>query len=378
MIYITFNDSPSGIYYSQVTSVCDFLNREFQEKIYLVAFVSIRCYCNDRKKIKSQFSNAIVLPLFPKIRFWKMNILTLFFVVLFLRKDKVWARGPFAANLAIMIKKIGLVKKIVFDARGAYQAELTEYNVVNDKDIVADIESIERRALYESDAQLAVSAKLKEWWKTKYKFTSDKSVVIPCTLNSYFLANFPKEEEIDILRKKNGYMESDIVFIYSGSSAGWQSFDMVHDYLLELFSKSEEYKLIFMSDRIPKYLEFFRKFGNRIKTKWLNPHEVKDILLCGDYGLLIREASITNYVSSPVKFAEYLSCGLKVVISEGIGDFTFFVKENECGIVLSEKMIIQRLSYHKKKMIHELAINHFSKKTAENKIAYNQLLTYIN
>lgn len=44
--------------------------------------------------------------------------------------------------------------------------------------------------------------------------------------------------------------------------------------------------------------------------------------LAGDVGLLLREDSLTNRVASPVKFAEYLRCGLPVVLTPYVGDFS--------------------------------------------------------
>ena len=39
-------------------------------------------------------------------------------------------------------------------------------------------------------------------------------------------------------------------------------------------------------------------------------------------------------MASPTKFAEYLSCGLSVIISERLGDFTTLVEQERLGMVL--------------------------------------------
>ena len=55
MIYLTYNDLPSGIYYSQVTDVVNYLNSiQTKEKVRLVAFISIRGFFTNRKKIKDK------------------------------------------------------------------------------------------------------------------------------------------------------------------------------------------------------------------------------------------------------------------------------------------------------------------------------------
>ncbi|HEY1040732.1 MAG TPA: hypothetical protein VGF30_15060 [Bacteroidia bacterium] len=376
MIVVTFNDSFSGIYKSQVLDVCRMLQDKHKVPVKLLAFVSLRNYSAQRKQIKANYEQATVLPMFPKVGFWRWNIFLFFWAVLFLRDNKIWARGPFAANLAVSLKKTGLVKKVIFDARGAYQAELTEYSVIADATVVAQIEAIEKRALNESTAQLAVSEKLREWWKQKYSFIPSASVVIPCTLSSFFVKEL-HEGEIAELRKKNGYGQEDIVIVYSGSSAGWQSFELIHDYLFKQFQKNEQLHLIFMSDQIPDTLPLFKEFGNRVSKKWVKPGEVRDVLLCADYGLLIREESVTNYVSSPVKFAEYLSCGLQVIISGGIGDFTGFVREHRCGFLFNEAHNPVKPTVEQKKKANSLALQYFSKDAVSNTEAYAKLLTYL-
>jgi hypothetical protein len=63
---------------------------------------------------------------------------------------------------------------------------------------------------------------------------------------------------------------------------------------------------------------------------------VKDYLSISDYGILIREYSVTNKVASPTKFAEYLNAGLKVIISPEIGDFSAMVDKYNLGYVYHE------------------------------------------
>src|SRR4051812_19088452 len=104
MIYLTYNDQPSGVYFSQVTDVCNFVNEKFNSKLRLVALISIRGFSGNKKKIKSKFPAAIVLPMFPKNKNWRLNKLTLKFLFLFTGKQIVWSRGVFATNIALDLK----------------------------------------------------------------------------------------------------------------------------------------------------------------------------------------------------------------------------------------------------------------------------------
>jgi hypothetical protein len=373
MTFLTYNDNYSGIYKSQVIDVCSFIENEFNEKVKLVAFVSMRNYSGQKKLIKENYQNAVVLPMFPKVQFWKMNIFLLFFTCLFSGSRKIWARGPFACNLAISMKKIGLAKKVLFDARGAYLAELTEYDVVQNESVKSSISFIEKKALTESDSQLAVSAKLAEWWKDQYDFIPVNFSIIPCTLSSYFSSLLPPGKEMEELKKALGFSKDDIVLVYSGSSAGWQSFNLVDDYLYTLINENRNLKIIFLSDTPPVQSKVFSHFKERVITKWVQPQEVRNLLLAADYGLLIREESITNKVASPVKFAEYLSCGLQIIISEGIGDFTDFVKSKNCGFIYTDANKLVPVSQVQKENNNKLALAHFSKRSAEIREGYKKL-----
>jgi hypothetical protein len=115
-------------------------------------------------------------------------------------------------------------------------------------------------------------------------------------------------------------------------------------------------------------------YVDRIAVKWLSPGQINAYLQACDYGLLIRETSVTNQVASPTKFAEYLQAGCKVVISPGIGDFSAFVQEHHCGevfngntIPLTPVMPEQRIRHH------ELAQHYFTKEAHLE--AYKYLLS---
>lgn len=362
MIYLTYNDLPSGIYYSQVTDVVNYLNAiQSKEKVRLVALISIRNFFANRKKIKDKLPDSIVLPMAPGISRWKWNTTPLTLLKLVGASDKIMARGPFAAAMALSLKQKGKIKKVIFDARGAYKAELNEYDVVDDEILKHQIAHLEQDVLRRSDAILSVSNALVDYWKREYNFNSDKHVVIPCTLSKDFVFDFPPEYELKNYKTEIGFKEDDTVMVYSGSSAGWQSFSLVENLMDNIMSKNQNVKLLWLTHDLNSQSEFVNKFKDRIKTNWLKPADVRKYLLAADYGIMYREDSDTNKVASPVKFAEYLSCGLNVVISEQLGDFSEFVKRNNCGMVGESNLNLEKVSYNQKKTNHELAINYLVK-----------------
>lgn len=359
MIYLTYNDQPSGIYNSQVIDVVKYLNsNQSSEKVKLVALISIRSFLKNRNLIKQRLPDSVVFPMFPKPGLWRLN----YFIIKFLISSHkiIMARGPFAASLALRLKSSGKINKVIFDGRGAYKAELNEYDVVQNETIKKEIAQIEKDVVLNSDFRLAVSNALVNYWKKEFGYDSDKHIVVPCTLSNDFVFDLPSKEMLKQIKQELGFGENDIVLVYSGSSAGWQSFKLVEDLLTKLMSTNENVKLLWLTNKLDENSDFVKQFKVRIKTAWVKPEVVKNYLFTGDYGILFRENSITNQVASPVKFAEYLSCGLNVMISENLGDFSEFVKQNNCGTV-GNIISLSSTSYETKHKNHRLAI-HFLKK----------------
>lgn len=62
--------------------------------------------------------------------------------------------------------------------------------------------------------------------------------------------------------------------------------------------------------------------------------DVAKYLPAANLGLLLRENNPVNAVASPVKFAEYLACGLPVLITPGVGDYAEVVERKRIGGVV--------------------------------------------
>jgi len=50
--------------------------------------------------------------------------------------------------------------------------------------------------------------------------------------------------------------------------------------------------------------------------------------------MLLREKNLVNRVASPIKFGEYLCCGLPLIISRGIGDTEEIIEKFGIGRLL--------------------------------------------
>jgi hypothetical protein len=340
MYYLTISDAPSGVYVSQVIDVCKFISDRFKIQVRLIAIISFKGFKKNKAFIQNKYPNSIILPMVPKLTNWKLNYYSLALLLFFNKPKPIISRGPLATFLALKMKKHKIVTKVCFDGRGAYAAEWNEYKVVPDENLKSQIFDLEKIAINESDFRIAVSNKLVRYWFEKFGYQWKNHVVIPCTLGKIFSISKIANDNILEKRKEFNYKEDDIILTYSGSNAGWQSFNIIDLFFTKILEKNNNAQIILL---IKSGLENFKsatKFPGRVKQMWLEYDKVQEVLSISDYGILIREQSVTNEVASPTKFAEYLSAGLPVIISEGLGDYSEFVQQNDCGIVWKENMDI--------------------------------------
>jgi glycosyltransferase involved in cell wall biosynthesis len=361
ILYLTHNDAPGGVYRSQVADVVAHLNALGPEPVRLVALVSLRGYWGQRRAIRRMCPGAWVLPMVPGVRRWRANARLLGLLCRILRPQGIVARGPFAAWMALRQRDRGLVRRVCFDARGAYAAEWEEYRIVDDERLIAQAKEAERRALAECDLRLAVSHALVAWWQERYGSVVGPHVVVPCTLSREALAQPLEREDA---RTQWGYGPADVVLVYAGSVAGWQSLAALDVSLAPLLEQQPAVKLLFLSRPDPVIDALATRLPGRVQRLWTGPEEVPTLLAACDHGLLLREASVTNRVASPVKFAEYLHAGLPVLISPQIGDCSAWVQREQAGSVWGPGMAPPRLhptDPATRRRMRELAVARFSK-----------------
>jgi hypothetical protein len=356
--YITYNDLYGGIYQSQVIDVVKNLNENFDVAITLKAFVPLKLWRDQSSLIKEHCPNAQVYPILGRVSDVKRTSR------LIRRKKKAAiCRGPLAYELASA--KYG---KLVYDGRAAVRAEVEEYDVAGSASIGAMLIQAEQKAVQEADACIAVSKQLISYWsdELKLKFDAQKVVVIPCTLSSYMT------EEVDVPTEE-------VTVVYSGGTGPWQSFDKVTKLLATSLKAQSNLKALFLTKEHEGINELIRNFPERVERKWLKHHEVSPTLSACDYGILIREKNWTNKVASPVKFAEYLNAGLKVLISEELGDFSEVVTQENVGLIVSDSIPeLPKPTTEEKKKSQAYCVAHLTKDAPEIKSSYKSLLSLIN
>ncbi len=374
ILYLTYADPPTEVFSSQVCDVVNFLKKNLQANIRLVAFVSLRQFFSARKTIRSEVGDAIVLPMLPKANYWQCSFPLLMLVCLMTGAQAILARGILACNLALWCRQIGLIRKTGYDGRGAIAAEWSEYEVVTYRTLKKNIGRLEKKAVLNSDFRIAVSTKLAEYWLQRYGYQSDRHVIIPCLLHTQ-LNSVPEQPMHKAeIRKKYNLPQQARILAYAGSIAGWQSFGLIQNTLSPLLNESEQVILLFLSSPNAVVDAMQKQFPKQIIRYRLRHQEALTLLSACDYGLLIREPSVTNRVAAPTKFAEYLYAGLPVIISEGIGDYSDFVKTHHCGVILEQDqpLAAAMLEEYHPEAVKLLARQFFTKEAYRS--SYHQVL----
>jgi len=198
----------------------------------------------------------------------------------------------------------------------------------------------EERLLLESDAVVCVSRKLREAMIHRYRLGPDQAAkirVFPSVASRERFVFDPGRRE---RRRRALRLEERLMVIYSGNLVGrWQ----VPDKLVEVFSIIRAghpdacFVVLTPEAHWPLIRPHLDAAGLPAESYRLLacPHdEVVDYLCAADMGLLLRERHPMNEVAAPGKFAEYALCGLPIVMTDGIGDFSAAAKPTEWACVL--------------------------------------------
>lgn len=377
--YVTANDAPGGVYKSQVTDVVRALESYHTDDWLLVALVPYNRYLKHRRTIVQWSPNAWVFPMLPGLRFWWLNVVFLFLPWLVHRPVKVIARGVFAWNICALLRSFRGFKHLVYDGRGAVFAECVEYALVPPSYFTM-MQRLERKAVLQSEYRIAVSGALIEYWQREYLYAESRHVIIPCSLGLQF-SDFELMSTLSV-RKKLNWGLSDIVLVFSGGNADWQTITEVLQVMPQILSNNLKIKFLFLFSPSSELEALMEKFPGRINCGRVSPEEVPIWLSACDYGLLIRNNTVTNRVASPVKFAEYLAGGLSVIVSDSVSDFSAFVSSHHCGFVVKSTTEITNLplttrSVSERIANRALALEFFSKKSPVIWNSYLQVISAV-
>ncbi len=214
--------------------------------------------------------------------------------------------------------------KIITDIRGATIDEVSLYlrNVYNPIKYWLKIFHFKKNlknAIFKSDHLSCVSDTLKEYLLRKSAFNVDSITVNHCIAGKKFIFSKAIRE---INRKKIGISDKDVLCVYvTGGNGLYQNTGIVINNII-----GKGYKILNMSK------EEIQSDG--VINLFVPYDEVPNYLCAADIGIVWRSDNVVNNVASPVKFSEYVCCGLPVIANNGVHIINDYINETGFGITI--------------------------------------------
>jgi glycosyltransferase involved in cell wall biosynthesis len=290
---------------------------------------------------------------------------------LWVEKEKVvvHCRGHLNAYRGLLLKKRNPdLIHVIADLRGAVADEVTQksggilgqYFTRHLRKFYSWIES---QVVLQADAVLCVSRVFKELLEANYN--TRNITVIPAFVDT---SRFKYSKSLRNLYRRKLGISNQRVLIYSGGTAPWQKIDSAISLFCHLSRKVDNLFILFLTHEPDLVRRMIKDQIEPDDFKVIRvPHgEVAGYLCAADVGILLREKTPTNHVASPIKFSEYMCCGLPCIISSRIGDTAEILAHGNAGIVLDSDLDFaspsefERLLSSNRNEISDLMYNKYS------------------
>ncbi len=251
--------------------------------------------------------------------------------------DQITARGPLAGY--ITLKALSNIKN--FDTHVLIQARglcAQEYRYSNQKNILANIKnlgvkiiwdklifkSLQRieKTVYKAQTSSlfnlkieAVSPALKNYLIQEFGADPVKIIIaindIPKTIDKYQVVVWRTQ-----VRDELGIPDDYTVYCYSGSFKPWQcAKETIESFSFQYFKDPKSFMLVLTQDQEPfeKELKKLKIPKSNYKIMHVKPEELYRYMCAANFGFLLREPDVINWVSRPTKMLEYQACGLQII-----------------------------------------------------------------
>lgn len=268
------------------------------------------------------------------------------------------------------LKRIkGNTNRMIADVRGAGLEQLIEFSRKNK--FVLWLKKIQRNQVNKSLNKIknlsVVSQSLKKY--VYAKVGRDINVrVNSCLSNENF--RFDEHARVELREKFNIQNHENLLVLSTGGDNAWQNTKQTIAMLT-----NQNFKVLNLSrTEIPH---------QNVITKFVPYNEMFKYLCAADAAIIFRNKGVTNQVASPVKFSEYISCGLPVITNDSVDLITDYVKLNNCGKILNSVNLIDNdvldeiKSFDRKAIAHQGQLN-FGIHTIANQYISFYTSLYIN
>jgi glycosyltransferase involved in cell wall biosynthesis len=255
------------------------------------------------------------------------------------RFDIVHARNHIAATIALRLKQ-RFGTKMIFDVRGLMADEYVDANHWRRDSLPYRVTKIaEQRALAGADGIVTLTERIWPLMK-QWPVLANREViheVVPCCAD---LNLFKFDAGQRQRRREELKLSERFVVVYSGSIDGWYLTDEMADVFVSLQRQRPDAHFLWLTrtrhDRIRSLMASRGLRDDQFTVTAATPAEVPSYLSAADAGLSFIKPCFSKLASSPTKYAEYLGCGLPLIINSDIGDSDALITREKVGALVSE------------------------------------------
>ena len=253
--------------------------------------------------------------------------------------DLIHARSHIPAAIALRLKRRAGVK-FIFDVRGLMADEYVDAGHWKKDSLPYCItKSAERRALRAADGMVTLTERI--WPIMKgWPVLQNREViheVIPCCAD---LDLFRFNEDDRRRRRAELGFGNRFVIVYSGSIDGWYLTEKMADFFVAVQKQKPDAHFLWLTpakhDRIRELMRARGCGDDQYTIVAANPRDVASYLSAADAGLAFIKPCFSKLASSPTKHAEYLGCGLPLLINAGVGDSDALITDEEVGALVTD------------------------------------------
>jgi len=255
------------------------------------------------------------------------------------RIELVHARSHIPATIALaLMKRFGL--KLIFDVRGLMADEYVDADHWRTGSVPYRLtKAMERRALAACEGIVTLTEKIwpiiREW-----DGLSNREViheVVPCCAD---LKLFKFSQDDRRQRRAELNFADRFVVVYCGSIDGWYLTEEMIDFFVEMLKQKPDAHFLWLTqtrhERVRSLMQTRGISESNYTVIAAVPQDVPSYLSAGDAGLAFIKPCFSKLASSPTKYAEYLACGLPLIINAGIGDSDALVTRERAGALVRD------------------------------------------
>lgn len=328
------------ILHSQVLSPAHFLSKNGYKCTFFGTETSAQRSKKATKLIKEKY--GITAYIYPHVRYPNNAfgmMITSFKTYFYARKNLVGTDVNFIYFRSIwhggIVRKLANLSRSesIFDVRGAIAEEA--YMKKHSRFLRMTLRLIVKYQTLKADKISVVSNNLKSYI-AKLSNRHD-SFVVPCY---YSRKNFSFDAISRLeMRRLYSFEEKDMVICYSGGVSAWQRIDDILKMLKKCIELDSSVKVMLLTlhvDQMQQKLDAIKFPKKQYILKSVVHGLVSKYLSAADAGIIMREDVTVNNVASPIKVGEYLACGLPIILTKGIGDYSTSLPEAGIALLLND------------------------------------------